>query len=491
MNHAEKKFTHFVNTSLKVLFLLIIIGSTAVYLLSFINLSFKNIVCSVLGSLILFSACVLIGYIIYKLSKNGCSNKMILLIILLLAFFLRLLYILLVDVKPFSDFGLIYRCGQKFASHDYSVFKGTSYIARFPHLTILTIYFGMMVKIFPNALFAIKLTNVILSTISVYIIYLISKNVCENSENVLMVSFTACIFPPFIFYNSVLCSENLAIPFFLISIYLFIMTVKSKKSSVYILSSGLALSIGNLFRMVGIIMLIAYILYLIIYCRNKSSIKKCILLAISFFIPLIIANTVLLKSNITQYPLWHGREPVVTSILKGTNIKSIGMWNKEDSEIPKKCNYNYDKTQAVSMSIIKERLTKTPLPELIAFYVVKFIAQWSSGDFAGAFWSTGDLSTLSSKLTLSTILFLYAQILYIILMISIYMQLFRAESKKDSNLINLVYIIFCGFGLFYLMIEQQQRYAYIVSWIFILLLNGMPLKRLKYNLSHISLTQSS
>ena len=235
MNYIKKKFTNFMNISLKILFLLIILGSIGTSLLSFINLSFKNIIYSIIGSLILFLICLLIGYFIYKLLGKGYSDKVILLIILLLAFSLRLLYILLIDVKPFSDFEIIYNCGQKFAAGDYSVFKGTSYLARFSHLTIITIYFGEIIKLFPNALMIIKLINVILSTINIYIFYLI------------------------------------------------------------------------------------------IYYENKKSIKISILLIVSFLIPLITANSILLRLNITEYSLWHVREPFTTSVLKGTNIKALGM----------------------------------------------------------------------------------------------------------------------------------------------------------------------
>ncbi|WP_234117759.1 glycosyltransferase family 39 protein [Clostridium hydrogenum] len=392
----------------------------------------------------------------------------------MLSFALRLLYILLIDAEPFSDFQIIYNCGQKFALGDYSVFKGTSYIGRFSHLTILTIYFGMIIKVFPNPILVIKLINIILSTINVYIIYWISIELYEDKKRAIMISFIACTFPPFIFYNSVLCSENLAMTFFIGSIYLFLLVIKGKKGLRWIIASGLLLSIGNLFRMVGIVILIAYIFYLIICHENKKCIKMSILLIVSFLSPWITVNSILLKLNITEYPLWHGREPAITSVLKGTNIQSLGMWNKEDSQISEKYKFNYDKVQSVCELIIKKRLISTPLYKLIGFYIIKFIAQWSSGDFSGAYWSTGNLSILNSRFNLSTVLFFYSQLVYLILMIYVYIQLFNIKQYLDNKLISLLYIIFCGFGLFYLIIEQQPRYGYIISWVFVLLGNYYP-----------------
>ena len=479
MNSIERKFTKLINISLRILFLLILLGIIAMSFLSFINLSFENITYSLIVSLILVIFCGLMVYLFYKLVKKDYSDRTVLLIILSLGFLLRLAYILLIDVKPFSDFQIIYNSGEKFAAGDYSVFKGTNYIARFTHLTILTLYFGVISKISSNALFIIKLINVILSTINIYVLYLISSELYEDKKKSLIISFIACVFPAFIVYNAVLCSENLAMPFLLGSIYMFILVIKNKKSSPWILVSGVLLSISNLFRMVGTIIIIAYILYLVIYYLNKKSIKIGALLIASFLVPLIIINSILLRFNITEYPLWQGREPSITSVLKGTNIESIGMWNEEDSQISQQYNFNYKDIESASKYIIKERLTTTPLYKLIGFYIVKFTAQWSSGDFLGVYWSTGVVSILNSTFTLSTALFFYSQVLYIILMLSIYKQLFHIKHALDNKLINLLYIIFCGFGLFYLIIEQQPRYAYIVSWIFILLFHQLPFKQTK------------
>ena len=50
-----------------------------------------------------------------------------------------------------------------------------------------------------------------------------------------------------------------------------------------------------------------------------------------------------------------------------------------------------------------------------------------------------------------------------------YISLFNKKriNNKEST-INLFYIILCGYGLLYLLTEMQGRYAYIVSWLFII-----------------------
>ena len=468
MKNSEQRFTIFVNISLKFLFFIILIGSIVFPIQVLIRLSKIEIirVSSIISILIAMS----LGFIVLVkryLRKNKNYTRMIV-IILGISLILRITWIMLVDTKPFSDFGLIYDAGKRFANGDYWVFKGIGYISRFPHLTIITIYLGLIQKLFTNALLVIKLVNVTLSTVNVYLIYLIGNDLYNDKKKGILIALLACFFPPFIIYNSVVCSENLAMPFFLGSIYVFTLVTKRKRNILWFLFSGLLLSIGNLFRMVAYVIVIAYIMYLIIYWVKKEFAKSCVLILLSFFIPLYIANTALLDLGITENPLWKGREPFITSVLKGTNINSLGMWNKEDSELPALYNYDYAAVETASKDIIINRLTTTPLYKLIAFYIVKFMAQWSFGDFYAVSWATGEQRVLSITPTISTFIFLYSQILFIVVILYTCRGLFNYKQYLKNKLINLFYMIFCGYGLFYLITEQQPRYGYIISWVFIL-----------------------
>lgn len=469
MKYLERGLTAFVNLSLKIFFLLILVGSISVSLGVFVKLSKGELIKVLLISLPIIAVSIGITCLIYKYSRNKKNYKKMIVVILAISLISRVAWILLVDTKPISDFGLIYTSGKQFANGEYWIFKGTSYMARFPHLTILTIYLGLFQKIFTNALLVIKLVNVVLSTISVYIIYLIGAELYDDREKGIRIALLAGFFPPFIIYNSVICSENLAMPFFLGSIYVFIVVIKEKKNKNWFLLSGLLLSIGNLFRMVAYIIVIAYLMYLIIYWCRKKFAKSCILILLSFFIPLYIANTVLLGLGITENSLWKGREPFLTSVLKGTNINAVGRWNEEDSKVPEMYNYDYEAVETAAKDIIKDRLTTTPFHKLIVFYIVKFTAQWSFGDFSAVSWSIGQPGVLSTTAALSTFVFLFSQILFIIMILYISMGLFNYKKYPENKMVNLLYIIFYGYGILYLITEQQPRYGYIVSWVFVVL----------------------
>lgn len=467
MDFIEKHVTSFISNTLKFLFVLIIIGSIITSAILVKTLFYNNTGYFVLTNSILTIFTLAIGYLFYRYFRSSKNYRNALLIILSLAFFVRILWVFAVTTQPFSDFGLMFKCGgDNFAKGDYSIFKGTSYMGRFTHLTAFTIYLGLIQKYFTNALLIIKIINVILSTINIFLIYLISKELFDSKEKALWVSLISCLFPPFIFYNSVTCSENLAMPFFLASVYLFILAVRSKKSPVWFLFAGALLSIGNIFRSVGIVLLIAYIVYLIIYWNRKRLVLSCSLVLVSFIIPLYMASSILISLGITEYPLWSGREPNITSVLKGTNIEANGMWNEEDSKIPIIYNYDYKAVEKASKDIIIERLTKTPLNKLAVFYIKKFTMQWSIGDFSALYWSTTKVSTENVASELSRFAPFYSQLYYIVILAFALLGLFNKEYRTKNKVINLFYIIFCGYGLFYLLTELQPRYAYIASWVF-------------------------
>ena len=119
------------------------------------------------------------------------------------------------------------------------------------------------------------------------------------------------------------------------------------------------MSVGNLFRMVALIMVVAYTAYIILYNNDKilEKIQKIIFYSVPYALVLIVVSISLQFFKITEFPLWNGSEPKITNILKGTNIENGGRWNEEDARIVDKYNYDYEKIEETSKEIIKERLT--------------------------------------------------------------------------------------------------------------------------------------
>jgi 4-amino-4-deoxy-L-arabinose transferase-like glycosyltransferase len=469
MTAFARRFTAFVNISLRIL-LLLVLGATLIRTFNtVVELSTKGVLPFILVSSVLITASIAYVFLINKGLKAEINYSKLIILILTVAFILRLLWIFTIDTRPVSDFQLIFESGGRFIDGDYSMFKGTGYIARFTHLTMSVIYYGIFHKVFPNALVAIKISNVIWSTLNVYLIYLIVAELYNDKSKGIWGALIASLYPPFIMYTSVLCTENHAMPFFLGSVYVFLLVIKEIKSSEWMLLSGLLLFIGHVFRMVGYVIIMAYIIYIILYLPSKKKVKAFGYILASFIIPFYITSTILINLDITEYSLWKGREPSSTSILRGTNISSNGAWNEEDAKIPEKYNYDYKEVEKASKKIIKDRLTNTSPLVLLKFYIIKFTSEWSKGDFAALYWSTLEINNPNTAYVLSKFIEFYSQLVYLIVFSLVYIGLYNEKQYGDSKTVNLLYILFCGFGLLYLITENQSRYGFIASWIFIIL----------------------
>ena len=426
---------------------------------------------------------ITIGLELFIIKKN-ISIKLKILLILFLGFILRGLWLLNINTVPISDFRVIYETAQDLLSGDTGAFWGSGYLGRFPHLTIMTLYMAFMIKVFPaNNLIAMKSFNLFFGVLTIYLIYLLAKEIFNSKKLGLYAASLASFFPPLVTYVGIFCTENIAIPLYLLSTYLFILVVKKKKSKYYLVLSGIILSVGNLFRMVATIMIIAFAMYLIIYTKDKlfEKVRKVGLYLIPYLLVLFTVSTTLQGLGITEFPLWNGSEPKVTSILKGTNIERLGRWNEEDASIVNKYNYDYDKINEASKEIIIERLTTTNPIKLAGFYIIKFAMQWSIGDFEGAYLSKLDIPEEAVRINVSLWLI---ELIYACIMILVFLGLIKRRKNTEDSEINLIYLMLCGYGVMYLVTEAQGRYSLIIAWAFIIFaIEGIRVLLNKYNIS--------
>lgn len=476
MNKLINNFSNLMNIGLKIIMPILIaysviltIGSYLLVTLYYANKdSTSYVLLLVLSIIITLIIGLFIFYGIKLINKfyMKSSNKKIIGSILLIGLLFRLLWICIVKTVPASDFALIWEIASNPFNGDYKAMHGTSYIARFPHLIITMLYLGFIKVIFPNPLFVVKFINVLLSVSSIYLIYLIVKEIF-NEKYGLYAALIGTIYPAFIMYTSVTCSENIAMPFYLLSIYIFIRVIKGNINNNYLLLCGVMLSFGNLFRMVGAVILVAYIMYLIIYKAKDKIVGSLVKIIISYVLPLILISNMLVFTNVSEYQLWSGAEPKITSILKGTNILSLGSWNEKDATIPEKYDYDKEKIEEASKKIIKARLTETPIVVVIAFYFIKYAVLWGSGDFLAYHWATLESSNTNQIADYGYAMVPGTQLLFSIILILMYIGLYNKKKNKNYKL-DLIYLIYGGFIILYLITEKQVRYGYIACFSFII-----------------------
>ncbi|WP_294376992.1 glycosyltransferase family 39 protein [uncultured Clostridium sp.] len=468
-NTLSKFSLYFTNFVVCLLFIIFLIVFATTFSTVYNNFKYPNYVSISLILLYIALACSFIYGIHKKIKK-----KIMFYYILILGFILRLVWALITKSYPVSDFLAIYEAAGGLLQGDTTPFKGLGYFARFPHNTPYILLFSVMRKFFgDNGLFVMKMLNVVLSTISIALVYAICNKIFKDQKKILLGTFFIAILPSAVLYVPVYCSENIAIPFYLASIYLFILVLEKKHNCFLLLLSGLLLSVGHLFRMVAYVILIAYIMYIFIYSKEKvlSKIRNSLFLIISFILVFFTVSTILIKMDITERHLWDGSEPSITSAVRGSNIESGGSWNPEDAEFidGKLQTVDKDTLSKICKERILERYTTTPPAELFRFFIKKIATQWAYGDNSGAYWSEIGIEDNDIIFDISGKGLLWSQLVYAIILLFIIKGLFNKEDHIDNRIINLFYIILCGFGAMLLILENQCRYAYIINYVFAIL----------------------
>lgn len=465
------KFIRFVNIALIVLIGMILV--TTYDFLKRTNGKFGNM------DIIFMGGSILIGLFCYFLYKKKMKSKKIVIILLIIGFILRIVWVLSINSIPVSDYNGIYRTTHEILQGDFSQLRGIGYYARFPHLTIPLLFASLMRLIFPiNLYIAVKIVNCIFSSLGILFIYLLVKEIFKKDMYGLVGAFFMALYPPVILYTAVYCNENQAIPFYILGIYLFLKYINKDKKYIGVFGAGVALSVGNLFRMVGSIVVVAFILYIIVgvSLTFKERLKKGIIVILGFIIPLAIISFGLKAINFTEQHIWDGSEPKITNILKGTNIEGGGGWTHEDAMIPEIYNFDKSKIEEVCKEIILNRFKESSPKELLDFYYKKYTGIWSNGEFSGAYWAEHSLNDSEMIVRISQNGIWYIRLFYLILIAFTFLGLFNKESFKENMGINLIYFIFCGYGIMFLITERQDRYTFIMCWIFIILaMNGINL----------------
>ncbi|WP_297633321.1 glycosyltransferase family 39 protein [uncultured Clostridium sp.] len=401
--------------------------------------------------------------------KKYLKKEKTIIYILIVTFILRIIWICTIKAYPVSDFKLIYDTGQKVASGNFTGFYGHNYFERFPHDSITVLYFALLFKISKYPLFLLKFLNCIYGTASVYLIYKIGIRIYNKKLGVITAILLTC-FPPFIIYTAEAMAENMAIPLFLYSILLFIRFVQEDNSLILILS-GIFLGLGDLFRPVGEVVIIAYIIYYLanvfLYKRGKikTSIIKIVILIITFILPTICISNILVNKKILENQLWNPGEPTIVTVLIGTNFNTIGAWNKEDSAIPK--DYDYNKVlieKASREKIIRRFKNHTPL-EIIKFYGEKIGLQWGIGDFGACGWVINNNEPIVATDNFAIVMTVISWIYYLILLIFSIIGIKNLKNKFNLEILFFI-IILLGFIGFYMITERQSRYAFVIAWIF-------------------------
>ncbi len=456
----------------------------AMLLLSSIFLSYHYRIFALTGKS--FSICFLIlltlgtfflmTFGLYKL-KGLLFQKINLFAISILIALPRLLWVFLMPTKPVSDYFCFYSYASKASRGLLHAYDKTFVLFRFRFGYSLIL--ASVFKIFGSSVLVAKLFNVFLSVILGIIIfytvnYLFGKDAAFYS--IILFAF----WPSQIMYNSVLASEHPFIVFFMLGLYFIIKGIKEEKIN-FALLGGFFIAISNHIRPVGVLVIIACLVWAVVCGLNRN--LTAIKLALSSLGAYIAAFYTIgyLIFCLTNVPVW--QTSMGLNLMIGTDYTTYGMNNRKHSLFVEKFGYDFKKMHQEAMKIGIQRLKKQP-DKFLSIIPRKISIIWGDDSF-GYFWSTFKVykNTWFVKFVKShpTIFYILSQLYYYtILLYIVFASVFRKKNSNDEVIL-LTSLIFLGYVAAHIFLEVQPRYHYPAIFT-LFLLSGMGAEALKKKL---------
>lgn len=192
--------------------------------------------------------------------------------IFFIALIVRIVWIYFSPAIPKSDF----------SAYHYSAFRllsGEMYWAD-EHLFPVgyPLFLALIYLILGKKILAAKLVNVVLGAFSSVLIYMLAYEFFKSRKTSFLAGISLAVYPQYVYYSSLLASENLAIFLLLLVVYLFYTGI-NKKSLNIIVFSGFLFSYLLLVRPNFIIFLFLMPIWLVL---NSCEFKRCVLLCLVF-----------------------------------------------------------------------------------------------------------------------------------------------------------------------------------------------------------------
>lgn len=420
-------------------------------------------------SLLVIPVFVLVYYISYKLDISIIKFAVT---ILVLAFLFKAILVLSTDTKPVSDFNTFYQNAVRLANGD-KTFSKSDYFSTWAYQTGPVIYYALVMKLFGTALLPLKLVNCFFMSVTNMLIYLTARNI-SNEYAARFAALLYLLYPAPYFMAGVLTNQHFAACMFLAGIY--ILTSQKLNWSVKGLLAGILISIGNVVRPLGIVIIAAAIVWGIVEAVRVKKAEKTfavVILLVSYLVVNIGFTSAVKRTDINpeglanNFPVW--------KFVVGLNEKSYGQFSFEDQykifEI-----HDFSKRNLVARQVLKQRLS-VGFPRLVKLINMKQAIMWAGFDtLRWGFYDqvNGNLVASKELKKYEPYILETEKIYYILIFILMLIGLIKSFREQRINtgvlLLSLVVLLYMGAHIF---IEIQVRYRYFaVILIFILAAKG-------------------
>lgn len=438
---------------------------------------------------IVLFALALIGYRLCR-KMNRYRATLVVPIVLGASLLLQLALIFLLPRLPTDDsqtvlslaLDMLYR-------NDYSTFDAGGYLHMFPFNFSTVVYLKALLAIFPDNYVTIKVFNILFSLLTTFMIYLIHRElVGREKRNDYAVLVLAAFYVPSLLMPNLIYNDVIGTALLTSAIYFVIRFVKTKGFR-YIVFAAVLLALGNYFRGIGTLILIASAIYILLAVRNigiRRSLLSLLVLGALFNVPAWTQSASLQATGATDESASANSAPVYMWLNMGINLERFGFWDNMESYRIYQNEANYNKAESAELykASIQEKLSEATPGELVSMYYKKLVWVWTEGTYQIDRYGIGNASSSGRGFGGSSISGSYSYDTWLT-------KLFEGDSAARSGLLWVLYastismyalatvrlmtgirarryaevllvLVLLGFIAFYLLWEIKSRYLYPV-----------------------------
>lgn len=462
------------NTKIGAILSKAIISILAIFSLYLICLNFYY---SVRDSIRIYTICTILVlsvfvFIHFLSFHTKISEKHYAIVIFLLVILSKGTLVFLTQTKPVSDFEVFYKYAIKLLNGDKAL-EDLLYFKTWAYQTGPVIFYATVMKLFGTGLLPLKLVNCIFMAGTNVLIYLIAKKI-SSDFTARMVSLLYLLYPAPYFLASVLTNQHFAACMFLFAIYILLSQRLNWAAKGAL--SGAVIALGNVVRPIGIIILVALVIWGII---GKITFRKWLVmgsaivvlvsyLLLSYGCSALVKHTGVNSEGLANnFPLW--------KFVVGLNYEAKGQFSFDDENNIYNIQDINERNNAAKQ-VIKQRLS-VGFRNLAVLINEKQKTMWAGTDtLSWGFYQQvdGQLVPSNKVKKLEPIILKIEKVYYIFIFILMLLGLGRLLLDNEINqgvlLLSLILLSYFGIHLF---IEIQVRYRYLaVIIVFVLAAKG-------------------
>lgn len=382
----------------------------------------------------------------------------------ILSVVLRLIVIPLLSTNFTSDFEDIHNFAiDVISGRPYANLNNYPSIPWATHLDMTGLVMSLVYRLFGSGFATAKMFMVVLSTLTVWLIYLAGLEFAGARTGFIAASIYGTL-PSLICYTGVLTGEHFALPLITLAILLYVRLKRSESNTLLYYAIGYALcgvtiGIMDWFRPGGVILVVALIITDLVYFSKGNVLNRYVIpITLLLLVYFSVSNlAVTISENFFHRDIMSTMQKRGYFILIGMNPESQGRINVDDRSIAFEAYERFkDDNLAANDYLIQMAIDRLHGHSLWQLFRSKFILVWSNHEqlFQISLNGSNDKETVDVLSNIDSIITL-------LLTFFIGVNIYASFVTRSQPAVFAMQLFVLGFAIWILILEAQNRYAII------------------------------